>query len=185
MYNEQYVAKNVIDSAASLNYPSEKLEVQVVDDSTDETIKIVKERVRYWKEKGINIIHVHRQNRSGFKAGALRDATKTASGEFIAIFDADFRPKEDFLMKTVPYFQDKNVGLVQGRWGHLNRQFSTLTKSQTIFLDMFFMVEQQARSLAGYFLRFNGSGGIWRKECIGDAGGWSSEYTFRRSGFKF
>ncbi len=175
MYNERYVAEAVIDSCAQLDYPIDKLEVQVVDDSTDETIEIVKQRVAYWNEQGIDVKMVHRKNREGFKAGALRDATPLAKGEFIAIFDADFRPNADFLIKTIPYFQDENVGIVQGRWGHLNRNYSSLTKSQSIFLDMFFMIEQQARSLAGLFLRFNGSGGVWRKSCIEDAGGWSPD----------
>ena len=175
MYNEQYVAKAVIDSCAQLEYPSDRLEIQVVDDSTDETVQIVQECAAYWNEKGINVKVVHRENRQGFKAGALRDATPFAQGDFLAIFDADFRPNPDFLLKTMPYFQDEQVGIVQTRWGHINRDYSLMTKCQTIFLDMFFMVEQQARSLAGFFLRFNGSGGIWRKKTIEDAGGWSAD----------
>lgn len=175
MYNEQYVAESVIDASANLDYPKDKLEIQVVDDSTDETVEIVKARVEFWLEKGIDIKLVHRENRQGFKAGALKEATPLATGEFITIFDADFRPHPDFLLKTIPYFEDEKVGIVQGRWGHLNREYSTLTKSQSIFLDMFFMIEQQARSLAGFFLRFNGSGGVWRKSCIEDAGGWSAD----------
>lgn len=175
MYNERYVAEAVIDSCAQLDYPVDKLEVQVVDDSTDETVEIVKQRVAFWNEQGIDVKMVHRKNREGFKAGALRDATPLAKGEFIAVFDADFRPNPDFLLKTIPYFQDEKIGIVQGRWGHLNRNYSSLTKSQSIFLDMFFMIEQQARSLAGLFLRFNGSGGVWRKSCIEDAGGWSAD----------
>ena len=175
MYNEQYVAAAVIDSCAKLEYPAGKLEIQVVDDSTDETVAIVNERAEYWNSQGVNVKVVHRENRQGFKAGALKDATPSAVGEFIAIFDADFRPNPDFLLRTIPYFQDEKIGIVQGRWGHLNRGYSMLTKSQSIFLDMFFMVEQHARSLAGFFLRFNGSGGVWRKSCIEDAGGWSAD----------
>tara|TARA_B100000575_G_C23079382_1_gene621814 strand:- start:169 stop:1461 length:1293 start_codon:yes stop_codon:yes gene_type:complete len=175
MYNEFYVAKQVIDACAQLEYPADKLEVQVVDDSTDETVEIVRERVEYWQQKGVDVKMVHRENRQGFKAGALRDATPMAKGEFLAIFDADFRPHPDFLLKTIPYFQDEKIGIVQGRWGHLNREYSFLTRSQSIFLDMFFVIEQQARSLKQFFLRFNGSGGVWRKSCIEDAGGWSAD----------
>lgn len=175
MYNEKYVAEAVIDACAKLKYPANKLEIQVVDDSTDETVEIVKKNVAYWKEQGIDIVLVHRENRKGFKAGALADATPTAKGEFIAIFDADFRPKENFLLQTIPYFQDDKVGIVQGRWGHLNREYSLLTRSQSIFLDMFFMIEHEAKSLASLFLRFNGSGGVWRKKTIEDAGGWSAD----------
>jgi cellulose synthase/poly-beta-1,6-N-acetylglucosamine synthase-like glycosyltransferase len=175
MYNERYVAEALIDSCAKLDYPADKLEIQVVDDSTDETLDIVNERVEYWTSQGIDIKNVHRENRQGYKAGALRDATPFARGEFIAIFDADFRPKPDFLLKTIPYFQNEKIGIVQGRWGHLNKDYSMLTRSQSLFLDMFFIVEQQARSLAGFFLRFNGSGGVWRKKTIEDAGGWSAD----------
>ncbi len=175
MYNEKYVAEALINSCANLDYPSDKLEIQVVDDSTDETVDIVDERATYWNSQGIDVKIVHRENRQGFKAGALRDATPSAKGEFIAIFDADFRPNPDFLLKTIPYFQDEQIGIVQGRWGHLNRNYSTLTKSQSMFLDMFFVIEQQARSLRSLFLRFNGSGGVWRKSCIEDAGGWSAD----------
>ncbi|GAB5408011.1 MAG: glycosyltransferase [Balneolaceae bacterium] len=175
MYNERYVAEAVIDSCAQIEYPHDKLEIQVIDDSNDETIEIVDQCVEKWKLKGIDIKVVRRDNREGFKAGALRDATPFSKGDFLAIFDADFRPKPNFLYNTIPYFQDDNVGVVQGRWGHINRDYSMLTKSQSIFLDMFFMIEQKARSLAGYFLRFNGSGGVWRKKCIEDAGGWSAK----------
>lgn len=175
MYNERYVAEAVINACAVLEYPRDKLEIQVVDDSTDETVDIIKERAEFWNTQGVDIKLVHRKDRQGFKAGALKDATPFAKGEFIAIFDADFRPNPDFLLKTIPYFQDEEVGIVQGRWGHVNRDYSVLTKSQSIFLDMFFIVEQQARSLAGFFLRFNGSGGVWRKKCIEDAGGWSAD----------
>ncbi len=175
MYNERYVAEAVINSCAQLDYPSDKLEIQVVDDSNDETVGIVDSCVAGWVSKGVNIKVIRRDNRHGYKAGALRDATPDSSGEFLAIFDADFRPNPDFLFNTIPYFQDENVGVVQGRWGHLNRDYSMLTKSQSIFLDMFFMIEQKARALAGYFLRFNGSGGVWRKKCIEEAGGWSAK----------
>ena len=175
MYNEQYVAKAVIDACAKLDYPADKLEIQVVDDSTDETVEIVNNCAKEWQDKGVNVTVVHRENRQGFKAGALKDAIPFAKGEFLAVFDADFRPNPDFLLKTIPYFSNPKVGIVQTRWGHINRDYSLLTKCQTIFLDMFFMVEQQARSLAGFFLRFNGSGGVWRRATIEDAGGWSAD----------
>lgn len=175
MYNERYVAEAVIDACAQLDYPTDKLEVQVVDDSTDDTIELVEKRVSYWKQKGIDITLFHRDNREGFKAGALRDATPHAKGEFIAIFDADFRPNRGFLRESIPYFKNEKVGIVQGRWGHINKRYSMLTNSQSLFLDMFFVVEQKARAMAGFFLRFNGSGGVWRKECIEDAGGWSAD----------
>lgn len=175
MFNELYVAEHVIDSCAKLDYPTDKLEIQVLDDSTDETLEIAKQRAAFWAEKGIDVQVIHRENRQGFKAGALHEGTQIAKGEFIAIFDADFRPNPDFLRKTVGYFQDPKVGVMQTRWGHLNRDYSLLTRAQSLLHDAFFMVEQQARSIAGYFLRFNGSGGLWRKETIADAGGWSGE----------
>lgn len=175
MFNEMYVAEHVIDACAKLDYPSDKLEIQVLDDSTDETLEIAKKSASYWKEKGVDVVVIHRENRQGFKAGALHEGTQVAKGEFIAIFDADFRPNPDFLYKTVGYFQDEKVGVVQTRWGHLNRSYSLLTRAQSLLHDAFFMIEQQARSVAGYFLRFNGSGGLWRKETIADAGNWSGE----------
>lgn len=175
MFNELYVAEHVIDACAKLDYPADKLEIQVLDDSTDETFKIATKRAAYWQEKGIDVVVIHRENRQGFKAGALAEATPIAKGEFIAIFDADFRPHPDFLKQTIGYFQEENVGVVQGRWGHLNRTYNLLTRAQSVLHDAFFIVEQQAREMAGYFLRFNGSAGIWRKTCIDDAGGWSGE----------
>lgn len=175
MYNERYVAEAVIDSSAKLEYPKGKLEIQVIDDSTDDTIQIVDQRIAYWQEKGIDIKAVRRTNRRGYKAGALADATPFSTGDFLAVFDADFRPNSDFLLRSIPFFQDERVGIVQGRWGHVNREYSMLTKSQALFLDMFFMIEQTARSIAGFFLRFNGSGGVWRKKTIEDAGGWSDD----------
>ncbi len=175
MYNEMYVAEAVIDATAKLEYPVDKLEIQVIDDSNDETVGIVNNRVQYWKDKGVDIKAIRRENRKGYKAGALADATPSAKGDFLAVFDADFRPNSDYLLKSIPYFQDERIGFVQGRWGHVNREYSWLTRSQTLFLDVFFMVEQRARSLNKYFLRFNGSGGVWRKACIHDAGGWSSD----------
>jgi cellulose synthase/poly-beta-1,6-N-acetylglucosamine synthase-like glycosyltransferase len=175
MFNELYVAESVIDACAKLDYPTTKLEIQVLDDSTDETTEIAQKRCDYWVSKGVDIVLIHRVNRRGFKAGALHEGTQIAKGEFIAIFDADFRPNTDFLKKTVGYFQDPKVGVVQTRWGHINRDYNLLTRAQSLVHDAFFMVEQHARSLAGYFLRFNGSGGLWRKSTIADAGNWSGE----------
>lgn len=175
MFNELYVADHVIDACAKLDYPSDKLEIQVLDDSTDETFEIVTKRAAYWQAKGIDVVVIHRENRQGFKAGAMAEATPIAKGEFIAIFDADFRPHPDFLKQTIGYFQEEKVGVVQGRWGHLNRNYNLLTRAQSVLHDAFFIVEQQAREIGGYFLRFNGSAGIWRKSCIDDAGGWSGE----------
>lgn len=175
MFNEMYVAEHVIDSCAKLDYPKDKLEIQVLDDSTDETLEIAEKKADYWRDQGVDVVVIHRENRQGFKAGALHEGTQVAKGEFIAIFDADFRPHPDFLYKTVGYFQDEKVGIVQTRWGHLNRDYNLLTRAQSLLHDTFFMIEQTARSMAGYFLRFNGSGGLWRKETIADAGDWSGE----------
>ncbi|MDA0195837.1 MAG: glycosyltransferase [Bacteroidetes bacterium] len=175
LYNELYVAERVIDCIIQFDYPSEKLEIQILDDSTDETYDIVASRVKYWQAEGVDIKQIHRTNRTGYKAGALAEATPKARGEFIALFDADFLPDKDFLLKTLPYFDDPEIGAVQARWGHLNGNYSLLTKLQTLSIDAFFLVEQFGRSLAGYWLRFNGSGGLWRASCIEDAGGWSGD----------
>lgn len=175
LYNEQYVAERVIDCVAAFNYPASKLEIQILDDSTDETKDIVANRVAYWQQQGLDFKHIHRTNREGYKAGALAEATPKARGEFIALFDADFLPEKDFLIKVLPYFDADNVGVVQARWGHLNADYSLLTKLQSLSIDAFFLLEQFGRSLAGYYIRFNGSGGLWRKTCIEDAGGWTGD----------
>lgn len=175
MFNERYVASEVIDACAKLDYPRDRFEIQVLDDSTDDTLAIIEERAAYWSAQGVDVQVIHRENRQGFKAGALRDGTPFAKGSLLAIFDADFRPHPDFLLRTVPYFEVPDVGVVQGRWGHLNRDYSLLTRGQTLLHDAFFMIEQQARALSGFFLRFNGSAGIWRKETITDAGDWSAD----------
>jgi cellulose synthase/poly-beta-1,6-N-acetylglucosamine synthase-like glycosyltransferase len=175
MYNERYVAAEVIDACAKMQYPRDRFEIQILDDSTDDTLDIINERADFWRSQGIEVQVRHRPNRGGFKAGALKEGTPDAKGEFLAIFDADFRPLPDFLLRTIPYFQDPVVGVVQGRWGHLNRDYSAFTRGQTLLHDAFFMIEQQARSMAGYFLRFNGSAGVWRRETIYDAGDWSGD----------
>jgi len=175
MYNELYVAEHVIDACAQLDYPHDRLEIQVCDDSTDESYDVARRRIEHWRAQGVNIQHRHRKDRSGYKAGALAAATARATGEFIAIFDADFRPAPDFLRRTLPHFRDRHVGIVQTRWGHLNRTYSILTYVQSVLLDMFFIIEHKGRAVLGAFLRFNGSGGVWRKKCLEDSGGWSAD----------
>ncbi|MEQ9188546.1 MAG: glycosyltransferase [Cryomorphaceae bacterium] len=175
IYNEMYVAARLIDHAAALNYPKSSLEIQVLDDSTDDTSDIIRERVNHWKSKGVDIVHLTRANRIGFKAGALADGLRSAKGELVAIFDADFVPARDFLTATTAYFEDTGVGMVQARWEHLNAKYSYLTKMQAFGLDAHFTVEQGGRSEGGCFINFNGTAGVWRKQCIVDAGGWSSD----------
>ena len=175
LYNEMYVAERVIDSVCKLDYPSELLEIQVLDDSTDETFDIVAKKVAQKKSEGFNIVHIHRNNRKGFKAGALKAGLEIASGEFIAIFDADFIPKKDFLKKTTRYFSNDEIGMIQTRWEHLNEDYSILTKVQALALDGHFVIEQSVRNKSGFFINFNGTGGIWRKECIIDAGNWNDD----------
>jgi cellulose synthase/poly-beta-1,6-N-acetylglucosamine synthase-like glycosyltransferase len=172
IYNELYVVERLIDTVCSIHYPNEKLEIQVLDDSDDETVQLIAAKVLEWKSKGIDIIHVKRPERTGFKAGALEFGLTMAKGEFIAIFDADFVPERDFLINTVPFFEDSKVGMVQTRWGHLNKHHSMLTRLQAFGLDGHFVVEQAGRNSGGYFMNFNGTGGIWRKQCILDSGGW-------------
>ena len=175
IYNEMYVARRLIDSVCKLDYPADLLEIQVLDDSTDNTSAIAENAVKHQKKNGINIKYLHRDNRAGFKAGALKNGLKYSTGEFIAIFDADFIPPSDFLKRTIDYFTDESVGIVQTRWGHINRNYSLLTKAQSILLDGHFVVEQFARFGGGYFLNFNGTAGILRKSCIEDAGGWQHD----------
>ncbi len=170
-----YVAKRLIDSVCELDYPADLLEIQVLDDSTDNTSVIAENTVKCRRTNGVNIKYYHRDNRHGYKAGALENGLKYSSGEIVAIFDADFIPPRDFLTKTVDYFTDESVGIVQARWGHINRNYSSLTKSQSILLDGHFVVEQFARFGGGYFLNFNGTAGILRKSCIEDAGGWQHD----------
>jgi cellulose synthase/poly-beta-1,6-N-acetylglucosamine synthase-like glycosyltransferase len=175
IFNEMYVAERVIKAAAKLDYPAELLQIQVLDDSTDETKNIVQHSVAGLRAKGLNILHVHRTSRGGYKAGALQAGLATASGEFIAIFDADFVPRPDFLRKALPYLQEPKVAFVQTRWEHLNRNYSWLTFLQSLAIDAHFMVEQYARSRAGYWFNFNGTAGIWRREAMLDAGGWTAD----------
>ncbi len=172
LYNERYVATRVIQAVAAFDYPRDRLQVQVLDDSTDDTVDIVAKCVAHYQMLGLDIDHVRRPNRQGFKAGALADAMAAATGEFVAIFDADFVPAPDFLKTSVPHFYDQRVGVVQSRWEHLNEDYSIITQMQALQLNVHFTVEQRGRKAAGLFLQFNGTAGVWRRTCIEDAGGW-------------
>ena len=173
IYNEKYVAGRLIDAVCLLDYPKDKLEIQILDDSDDETFELIKLMVGQLKLGGVNIHHFHRScGRPGYKAGALKAGMKYAKGEFIAIFDADFVPAPCFLKKTIGYFVDPKIGLVQCKWGHINENYSSVTEAQAISLDLHFLIEQKAKSLTHLFMNFNGSAGIWRTSCIVDAGGW-------------
>lgn len=172
IFNEKYVIERLIDAVAAIEYPRNKLEIQILDDSTDETIEVTRDIVNNYREKGVDIVHVIRDNRIGFKAGALENGLKTCKGEFIAIFDSDFIPSPDFLMKTVHHFTDPKIGLVQARWEHINRSYSMLTQAQAILLDGHFIFEHGARNRSGRFFNFNGTAGIWRRNCIVESGGW-------------
>ncbi len=176
VFNEAHVIERLIDSAVSLTYPRDKLQIQVLDDSVDETTPLAQRRIAYHRARGVEIELIHRHSRADFKAGALREAMKSAKGEFIALFDADFLPPQDFLLKTVPLFLFRHrLGFIQTRWGHINNAYSSLTRAQTIALDGHFVVEQTARQRSGLFINFNGAAGVWRKECIEDAGGWQGD----------
>ncbi len=175
IFNEMYVVDRLLDAVAKLDYPREKLELQVLDDSTDETRTIARERVERMRAAGYDIVYVHRTDRTGFKAGALENGLRTATGEFVAIFDADFIPDAGFLLRTIHHFTDPAIGLVQTRWGHLNRSYSALTQAQAVFLDGHFLVEHVARNRSGRFFNFNGTAGIWRRKAIEDGGGWQHD----------
>ncbi len=175
LYNEMYVIERLIDSVCEINYPKDKLEIQVLDDSTDETTAIVAKAVEAKQKLGFDIVHIRRGSREGFKAGALKEGMKIAKGEFIAIFDADFIPQKEFLMKTLAHFTDEKVGMVQTRWEHLNGDYSIITKAQALALDGHFVIEQTVRNKSGFFINFNGTGGVWRKKCIEDAGNWHAD----------
>lgn len=174
VFNEKYVIERLINCVCQLEYPKDKIEIQVLDDSTDETRELTKARVNYWKAQEINISQIRRDNRVGFKAGALAYGLERASGEFIAIFDADFLPQSDFLIKTLPHFEE-GVGMVQTKWGHINEDYSILTRMQAFGLNAHFTIEQTGRASSGKFMNFNGTAGIWRKKCIEEAGGWQHD----------
>lgn len=175
VYNELYVMERLLDNIALIDYPREKLEIQVLDDSTDESVHTTAKHIEKLKLNGLDIQHIRRTDRTGYKAGALKEGLIIAKGEFIAIFDADFLPKSCWLKNTVPYFKDSEVGVVQTKWGHINRDYSTLTKVQAFALDAHFSLEQVGRNSKGHFINFNGTAGIWRKECIIDAGNWEGD----------
>ncbi len=175
VYNELYVMDRLLENIALLDYPPDKLEIQVLDDSTDESFESTAIHIKKLQATGIDIKHVTRSDRSGFKAGALKEGLKIAKGEFIAIFDADFLPQKNWLHRTIPYFKDENIGVVQTRWGHINKDYSLLTKVQAFALDAHFTLEQVGRNSKGHFINFNGTAGVWRKECIIDAGNWEGD----------
>jgi cellulose synthase/poly-beta-1,6-N-acetylglucosamine synthase-like glycosyltransferase len=175
LYNEMYVTDRLIESVCRMEYPREKLEIQVLDDSTDETRGIAELAVRRFAAEGVDIKYLHRADRRGFKAGALEEGLKVARGEFVAIFDADFIPKSDFLTRLMPYFGDTKVAMVQARWGHINQDYSLLTKIQSILLDGHFVLEHGGRNRSGRFFNFNGTAGIWRRVAIADGGGWQHD----------
>jgi cellulose synthase/poly-beta-1,6-N-acetylglucosamine synthase-like glycosyltransferase len=175
IFNEMYVADRLIDAVCRLDYPRELLEIQVLDDSTDETTSVAERAVRRNAANGVNITYLHRTDRTGFKAGALEAGLKVATGDYIAIFDADFIPSPDFLRRTVPFFTESDVAMVQARWGHINASYSLLTRIQSILLDGHFVLEHGSRNRSGLFFNFNGTAGIWRREAIADAGGWQHD----------
>ncbi|MEA3345338.1 MAG: glycosyltransferase [Chloroflexota bacterium] len=195
IYNEAHVVRRLIDSVAALDYPLDRLEVQVLDDSTDETTSLARERIAFHRTRGVDITLIHRRERTGFKAGALAEGLGAAHGEFIAIFDADFLPPPNFLRHTIPHFLDHpRLGLIQTRWGHLNATDSPLTRAQAMILDGHFGVEHPARNRNGLPMNFNGSAGVWRRSCIEEAGGWRGEaicedmdlsYRAQLAGWKF
>ncbi len=175
VYNELYVMERLLKNISEINYPLDKLEIQVLDDSTDESLQSSAVQIRELCAKGLDIKHITRSDRNGFKAGALKEGLKTARGEFIAIFDADFMPKANWLLNTIPYFKNPEIGVVQTRWGHLNRDYSLLTRVQAFALDAHFTLEQVGRNSRGHFINFNGTAGVWRKQCILDAGNWEGD----------
>ena len=194
VFNERYVVERLIDAVCCLDYPREKLEIQVLDDSTDDTRDIIRAKVASLKKEGFLIEQIHRKDRTGFKAGALEAGLARSHGEFLAIFDADFVPPVDFLKKTLPWFINPSAGMVQTRWGHLNEGYSLLTWVQSIFLDGHFLIEHTARNRSGAFFNFNGTAGIWRREAILSSGGWQHDtltedldlsYRAQMKGWKF
>jgi cellulose synthase/poly-beta-1,6-N-acetylglucosamine synthase-like glycosyltransferase len=175
VFNEMYVVRRLVDAVCRLDYPRDRLQIQVLDDSTDETVDIARACVDRWREEGLDVVHLHRADRQGFKAGALENGLRTATGELVAVFDADFIPEPDFLRRTVDFFTDDGIGMVQVRWEHVNRDYSTLTQVQGILLDAHFVVEHTARNRSGAFFNFNGTAGVWRRTAIESAGGWQHD----------
>src|SRR5881296_4680557 len=194
IFNEVYVAERLLRSVSELDYPRELLQIQVLDDSTDETCEIIASCAEELQQRGFNVQHIHRVDRTGFKAGALAVGLEAAEGEFVCILDADFVPQRDLLKRTIHFFTDPKVGMIQTRWGHLNRGYSMLTRMQAIFLDGHLLLEQTARSRSGRFFNFNGTAGLWRRSCIEEAGGWQHDtltedldlsYRAQLAGWKF
>jgi cellulose synthase/poly-beta-1,6-N-acetylglucosamine synthase-like glycosyltransferase len=194
MYNESLVARRIIAKTCQIDYPRERLQIQVLDDSADETGLIVRAAVEEFRAEGFDIEYIHRGTRAGYKAGALANGLKTAKGEFVTIFDADFVPAPNFLKQSIHYFVDPKVGVVQTRWDHLNREYSLLTRSQAIFLDGHFAIEHVARNRSDRFMSFNGTAGTWRRAAIDDSGGWQHDtltedldlsYRAQMKGWKF
>ncbi len=194
IFNEQYVVDRLVESICKLDYPKEKLDIQLLDDSTDETVQVAAAVAERYAALGHPIVHIHRTNRSGFKAGALQNGMETSQGEFIAIFDADFTPPEDWLLRVVHHFSDLKIGMVQTRWTHLNRNYSFLTEVEAILLDGHFILEHGGRARSGVFFNFNGTAGMWRRKAIEEAGGWQHDtltedtdlsYRAQLKGWKF
>jgi cellulose synthase/poly-beta-1,6-N-acetylglucosamine synthase-like glycosyltransferase len=194
IFNEQYVVDRLLDAVCRLDYPREKLDIQLLDDSTDETVEVARILVERYAALGNPVVYLHRNNREGFKAGALAEGLKTAKGEFVAIFDADFVPPPDFLLNCIHHFTDPKVGMVQTRWTHINRNYSVLTEVEAILLDGHFVLEHSGRSRSGVFFNFNGTAGMWRRSAIDEAGGWEHDtltedtdlsYRAQLKGWKF
>src|SRR6202051_563738 len=194
IFNEQFVVERLLDAICRLDYPLEKLDIQVLDDSTDETVAVARGLVNHYAAKGFPITYHHRSNREGFKAGALAEGLKTAKGEFVAIFDADFVPPEDFLQRVIHHFTDPKIGMVQTRWTHINRNYSFLTEVEAILLDGHFVLEHSGRARSNVFFNFNGTAGMWRRQAIEEAGGWQHDtltedtdlsYRAQLKGWKF
>ena len=194
IFNEQFVVERLLDAVCRLNYPLEKLDIQVLDDSTDETVAVARGLVNHYAAKGFPVTYHHRSNREGFKAGALAEGLKTSRGEFVAIFDADFVPPEDFLLRVIHHFTDRKIGMVQTRWTHINRNYSFLTEVEAILLDGHFVLEHSGRARSNVFFNFNGTAGMWRRQAIYDAGGWQHDtltedtdlsYRAQLKGWKF
>ncbi len=194
VYNERYVVERLVRAACALDYPADRLEIQLLDDSTDDTSRLASAVAETMRRLGHDVVHLRRGHREGFKAGALAYGLARARGEFIAVFDADFVPSPSFLLDLVHHFSDPRVGMVQARWGHLNREYSVLTRIQSIYLDGHFVIEHAARHRAGRFFNFNGTAGVWRRACVASAGGWQSDtltedldlsYRAQLKGWKF
>lgn len=175
IYNERYVVERLVEAISRLDYPAGLLEVQVLDDSTDETQQVARSCVERYRALGLDVRYLHRPNREGYKAGALANGLNSATGELIVIFDADFQPGPDFLRRTLPYFSDPKLAMVQTRWTYLNRDYSALTEVESILLDGHFVIEHGARARSGRFFNFNGTAGVWRRKAIDDAGGWQHD----------